>query len=714
MKPTANTTSPQGSPPHSLEPAGVALARQIASAIVCDRDWKDPACDMAYIGALAELVASLRLDDEAVTAAILHFPVRAGVLDIAAVNERFGRGIGTLVDGIMRMDAMEQLTGTTAKDRGTVENWRKMLLAMAEDVRVVLIKLADKLCQLRALSALPAGQQRLIAGDALDIFAPLANRLGIWRIKWEIEDLAFKHLEPELYRNIVSRLNEKRGRRQAYIREVIATLDGELRKYGIHAKIRGRAKHIYSIWKKMRRKQVDFADIFDTRAVRVLVDTVPECYNALGVVHTLWQYIPGEFDDYIATPKENDYRSIHTAVLGPRAKIVEIQIRTHEMEQHAELGIAAHWQYKEGEPKDAAYERKIAWLRQLLEWKDEIHEAEEFADYFRSETFQDRIYLFTPAGKIIDLPAGATPLDFAYTIHTELGHRCTGAKVNGRIVPLNTCLNTGERVEILTSKRAAPSRDWLNTSLAYVTTSRARHKIRGWFRKQDYDQNVANGRAVLEREFKRVGLSNINLEQLTQDTKYTRLDDLLAAIGQGDLKVGQLLAKLKKTDDATLPGGYSIPYPKADDGSSLVRVQGVGNLLTEFAGCCKPVFGDAIVGYVTRGRGVSIHRQDCANALRFQSAERERMLAVEWGEGEQTSFPVDAEILAFDRRGLLRDITTVLANDHVNVLSVRSHTDPASSRAVIRITMQIRDIQMLSHVLAKINQLPNVIRVRRR
>jgi GTP pyrophosphokinase len=570
---------------------------------------------------------------------------------------------------------------------------------------------------MRTLAALPEDKQKRIARETADIFAPLANRLGIWQIKWELEDLAFRYLEPVEYKKIAGFLAERRVDREAYVERFVATLGDELKKTGVAAEVNGRAKHIYSIWRKMQRKHKDFREIFDVRAVRVLVDDIRDCYAALGVVHSLWQYIPGEFDDYIATPKENNYRSIHTAVIGPEGKTVEVQIRTHDMNQSSELGVAAHWRYKEGARQDKGFDDKIAWLRSLLEWKDEVAGAVEFVDQFKSEVFSERVYVFTPKGNIVDLQTGATPLDFAYHIHTNVGHRCRGAKVNGQIVPLTTALKTGDRVEVLTIKEGAPSRDWLSPHLGYLRTSKARSKVQAWFKQQNYDANVTAGRQALEREFQRLGLSDVNYEKLAARFRFDKVDDFLAALGRGEVKPAQLLAAVQEYVQPTLaePAPAIATRPAgARKSPTGVSIQGVGNLLTRMARCCNPLPGDPVVGFITRGQGITVHRQDCPNALRHHNENEERLVEVTWGAEAGQLYPVEVEIVAHERAGLLRDITGLLANEKINVLAVNTLTDKGEHIARMRFVIEIPNVEILSKVLALLDQIPNVMDVRRR
>ncbi|MFV1997113.1 MAG: GTP diphosphokinase [Acidiferrobacterales bacterium] len=672
--------------------------------------------------AVAGILAELRLDYETIAAAILHDVVEDTEVTLKDVREQFGKTISDLVDGVTKMDLIQGIrtTGEPApREHAHAENLRKMLLAMAADVRVVLIKLADRLHNMRTLGSLPEHKQQRIASETMEILAPLANRLGIWQIKWELEDLSFRYLKPGSYKQIASSLKERRIDRERYIENFVGQLQTalEIEGVGVKAEVKGRAKHIYGIWKKMRHKNQDFHEIYDVLAVRVLVDSIPDCYAVLGTVHTLWQYLPGEFDDYIATPKENNYRSIHTAVIGPSGKTVEVQIRTRDMNQESEYGVAAHWRYKENAKSDESFDSKIAWLRQLLDWKDEVAEASEFVDQFKSEVFADRVYVFTPLGNVIDLPRNATPLDFAYQIHTEVGNRCRGAKVNGHIVPLTYKLQTGEKVEVLTVKNGGPSRDWLNPHLGYIKSPKARSQIQRWFRLQNYEHNVAEGRTMLERELKRMGYADVSFEKIARKLKQKNVDDMMAAIGRGDIKPSRAV---RTASELTETRGKEEPItPIVRDGSKPgpptgIRVQGVGDLLTRFAGCCKPVPGDPITGYITRGKGVTIHRQDCHNILNAISDNPERLVEVDWGGKLTGTYRVDIEILAFDRHGLMRDITTQLANETINVIAINTETNKDSNTAYMVITAEVPDIDTLSMVLARINLIPNVTEVRRK
>ena len=673
-----------------------------------------------HLLAVVEILDGLHLDHETLAAALLHDVVEDTTVTQKDIEKEFSPGIARLVDGVTKMERIsefQEMAQSSGQDHMQAESLRKLLLAMAEDVRVVLIKLADRLHNMRTLRHLDPGRQRRIAAETLDIYAPLANRLGIWQIKWELEDLALRYLEPAAYQELASQLDEKRAGREDYIHRVIELLAAELDTAGIQAKISGRPKHIYSIYRKMRHKQVDFSQIFDMRAIRVIVGAEKDCYAALGIVHGLWRHIPKEFDDYIANPKDNRYRSLHTAVIGPEGRTLEVQIRTEEMHRHAELGVAAHWRYKEGGTSESDYEEKIAWLRQLLEWQEEEHSASDFVDRFRSEAFQDRVYVLTPQGRIIDLPRGATPLDFAYAVHSEVGHRCRGAKVNGHIVPLTYQLNNGEQVEVLTTKQGAPSRDWLNAHLGYLHTSRAKSRVRQWFKQQDFEHNVSAGRSMLDRELHRLGITGLAVDKLADRFKYRQGDDFLAAIGRGDINTGQLAGAINEL----VPGKDRMPAARRRGARKQrarpaggVSISGVGNLMTTMARCCHPVPQDPITGYITRGRGVTIHRRDCGNVLRLQGDDLDRLIEVEWGQASEQGYVTDIAIEAYDRPGLLRDITAVLANEKINLNGVSTATDEQDGIARMRLSLEITDIKQLSRVLTLISQLPNVVEARRK
>ena len=670
---------------------------------------------------VAAVLAALELDADCQTAALLWTPPRPAALasvEQAAPAEQFGAAVSALVGGAERM---ADITGWMDLDRHSRavhgEGLRRLLLAMVEDPRVVLMALAERLQRLRDARSLSAPERARLAIAAREAWAPLASRLGVWQLKWELEDLAFRELQPEVYHQLAKRLQERRVVREEYIAEVVATLSERLREAGISAEVYGRPKHLYSIWRKMQLKHLEFERVYDVRAVRVLVDTLADCYAALGIVHGIWPHIRGEFDDYITAPKGNMYQSLHTAVIGPGGRTLEVQIRTHEMHQRAEHGVAAHWRYKER--RSAASERdvdqKIAWLRQVLEWKDVLEDpgAESHAE--GAPEGAARVYVVTPKGEVIDLETGATPLDFAYHVHTDVGHRCRGAKVDGVIVPLTYRLRSGERVEVLTGKTPAPSRDWLSPHLGYLRTSRARAKVRAWFRQQDHAQNVVAGRELYERELKRLGLPRTDPHTLVARFNLHDGDDLLAALGRGDISSGQLASALAPLLESTAEEApRSTRGRRTGDGSGGVTVAGVGDLLTQVAGCCKPVPPDDIVGYVTRGRGVSIHRRDCRNVLALRGEERARLLEVSWSGAGERVYPVAVHVAAYDRPGLLRDVTTLLANERINVVSVDMHTDRNRQMALMDLIVEVREVVQLSRMLERIGQLPNVVEARRR
>lgn len=707
----------QGRKPEEIEP----VRRALLLAEQAHRGHARPDGEpyLAHATAVADILVGLRMDHETLAAAILHDVLEDTTITLGDIEEACGASVAHLVDGLSKMNLIGEYQSTesaTRKDQIKAESLRKLLLAMAEDVRVVLIKLADRVHNMRAVKYLPVEQQRRIAHETLDIYAPLANRLGIWQIKWELEDLSFRFLEPAAYHEIAAALDERRVDRQRYIDEVLVTLHTELEAVGIRADVKGRAKHIYSIWKKMQRKGLSFHELYDVRAVRILVDTIPDCYHALGVVHMLWTHIPREFDDYIATPKENRYQSIHTAVMGPQGKVVEVQIRTHEMDKESELGVAAHWRYKEGGKGNANFEQKVAWLRQLLEWKDEENSAGDFIDRFKSEVFQDRVYVLTPQGEVVDMPQGATPLDFAYHIHTEVGNRTRGARVNGRMVPITYELKSGEQVEIITTRLGEPSRDWLNPHLGYLKTSRARAKVRAWFAQQAQERNLVEGRATLEKELRRFNIVDLPLEQLATQFGYRQLDPFLLAIGRGEINTSQIVRALQKQVVPEPPEEEILTTTSAvgkTQDAGGIHIGGVGNLLTTMAGCCKPAPGDAVIGYITQGKGISIHRRDCRNILNLPADRKARLIEVEWSGKQRQTYPVDIEVLAFDRQGLLRDVSAILSNEKVNVLAVNTATDKRDFSVRMRLTLEISGIDELSRVLGRIEQLANISEARR-
>ena len=704
-----------------LRAAGVARAADERVPSDSELSWDESSSCLRVGLEMAEILAELHVDQDGLVAAILYRAVREGKLANSIIADQFGAPIAKLIDGVLRMAAISRVKTERGLVLGQAEEQsdtvRKMLVALVDDVRVALIKLAERTCAIRSVKDHPEKRHKL-AREIADIYAPLAHRLGIGHIKWELEDLSFRYLQPDSYKKIARLLDEKRLDRQGYIESVIAELRGELEKADIKADFSGRAKHIYSIWRKMQRKGIGFSQVYDIRAVRVLVPEVKDCYAALGIVHGLWRNVPNEFDDYIANPKDNGYRSLHTAVIGPQGKVLEVQIRTFDMHEEAEFGVCAHWRYKGADSerkKVASYEEKIAWLRQVLEWHEETGgSAIDLTEQFSRA--QDRVYVFTPDGHVVNLTQGSTPLDFAYHIHTEVGHRCRGAKVNGRIVPLTYVLQTGEQVEILTGKENAPRRDWLQPNLGYIRGARTRAKVQSWFRQQAREDNIAAGRALLEKEFKRLALTSLDYKAVAERVRCATVEDMYSGVGVGSISATQVLhaaqSLLTKEEQVALPVLPALRKRTQKDAASAVNIRGVGNLLTHIAGCCKPVPGDAIVGYITLGRGVSVHRQDCQKALQLQYAEPERIIEVSWGD-EQSTYPVEIAVLAHDRQGLLRDITQLLAAERINVLAMNTLSDVANNTATMRLTVEIAGLDALAGLLGKLNGMRNIISVTR-
>lgn len=710
-------------------PERLADACELAETLELDaprhhRVWLSPGSSFRMGLEMADILGDLKLDQATLEAAVLYRAVREGLLSLEEVTKRFGAEVASLIEGVLQMAAISY---PLAPDHGMgqhnqQENLRKMLVNMVGDVRVALIKIAERTCALRQVKDAPREKCLQVAREVADIYAPLAHRLGIGQLKWELEDLSFRYLHEDEYKAIAKLLAEKRLDRDRYIHDVVETIKGLMEAQHIHRyDVDGRAKHIYSIWRKMKRKRIDFSQVHDVRAVRILVPEVADCYTVLGIIHSRWHHVPNEFDDYIANPKKNGYQSLHTAVMGPENKVLEIQIRTFAMHDEAELGVCAHWRYKghDTNAKSRSYEEKIAWLRQVLEWQDEVGGFGDLREGLSSDVAPDRIYVFTPDGHVIDLPRIATPIDFAYRVHTEIGHRCRGAKINGRIVPLTYKLKTGQQVEILTATKGGPSRDWLNPSLGYVRTSRARAKIQAWFKHQARDQNLDEGRALFDREMRRLDVEGLDLPKLAKAVNYLTAEDMYAAIGAGDLRIGQVLHQAQQlfgeTDDQeqlnrllAKPKRQSSKATKSD-----ITVLGVGNLKTSMANCCRPVPGEPIIGFITQGRGVTIHRQDCSNILQLRLDEPQRIIEVEWGERAQTRYPVTIEIQAWDRSGLLRDVTGLLGNEKVNVLAVNTLTDTDEGIARLRITLEVDGLESLGRLFSRIQQLPNVTEVRR-
>ncbi|MCZ6560317.1 MAG: bifunctional (p)ppGpp synthetase/guanosine-3',5'-bis(diphosphate) 3'-pyrophosphohydrolase [Gammaproteobacteria bacterium] len=668
--------------------------------------------------AVSDTVAKLTADPAIISAAALFPAISSECLTRDTVEAKFGGSIARLADQLVKLDRT-RIPGDIPRHGGLggdqAEALRKMLLTVVSDVRLVLVRVADQLYRMQSLKNSPVAEQRRAATETRVIFAPLANRLGIWQLKWELEDLAFRYLEPESYRRIASDLRERREDRETYIGRVQDLLQKELGKAGIKAEISGRPKHIYSIWRKMQRKGLAFDEVFDIRAIRILVGNVSDCYAALGIVHGIWPYVQGEFDDYIATPKENQYQSLHTAVIGPQAKPLEIQIRTEEMHEHAELGVAAHWQYKERGKHDRAFEQKVAWLRRLLEPVKDDASDEDFLSQVQNEIFEDRIYVISPRGDVVDLPANGTPLDFAYHVHTDVGHRCKGAKVNGRIVPLTYKLANGQQVEILTGKESGPSRDWLVPQLGFLASSRARIKVRSWFRRQDQKQNQRQGSSILEKELAKLGYKNFEHEQLARLLHFGTPDEMYIALGAGEITIMAVAGAIQRFEKPAEKFTLKTRKPRPDSrtGKGKVSVQGVGDLLTGFAGCCQPVPPEPIRGYLTQGRGVTIHRENCGNLLRLMVKRPERVLDVSWSGPQEELYPANISVLAYDRSGLVKDVTMLLADEKVHISSLDTLTDSTHNTAEIRLGIEVSGLDKLSRILHRLTSLPNVVSAKR-
>jgi GTP pyrophosphokinase len=664
--------------------------------------------------ATLDLIRELGVGHEAMAGAIVHALIECGVPANDPALAAFPADVRNLVEGQQAAERVWSIYAARGNTGGT-EGLRRLLLAIIRDLRVVFILLARQLVEMRAAAKRPDDERRALAQLTADIHAPLANRLGIWQLKWELEDLAFRYLQPDVYKRIAHLLDERRGDRESWIAESRSLLEGALAKAGIKADIAGRPKHIYSIWRKMQKKGVEFSDLYDVRALRILVDDIANCYAALGVVHSLWAYIPGEFDDYIASPKGNQYQSLHTAVVGPHGKTLEVQIRTQEMHRHAELGFAAHWRYKEGGGADASFERKIAWMRQLLEGKDAREDDAALLAGFKTEVIEDRVYLLTPKGQVIDLPRGATVLDFAYSIHTDVGHRCRGAKVNGRIVPLTFQPASGDRIEILTGKTIEPRRDWLSPHHGYLATHRAREKVRTWFKRIDHQQNLAAGRALLDRELKRLALHHANTDMLPARFQLRTQEELLEALALGDISPGQVARALH---ESLAPPPTETPFaptaPRAPmRGRDAIVIEGVGNLMTQLAKCCQPLPGDTVSGFITRGRGVSVHRADCKQLARLRERDPGRVIEVEWGERKELAYEVNVVVRGYDRKWLHKDITNVIAAANAHLIAINTQVDPRQGLAEMNFALRVTDFGQLSGLLARLATVPNVLEARR-
>jgi GTP pyrophosphokinase len=697
-----------------LPPEKVALVKEAYDFAAKSHEGQFRLSGEAYIEHPVEVASTLsesQLDASSLEAALLHDVPENCAVPIEEIEKRFGAEVAKLVDGVTRLGKIAWAGEDIARRESQARNLRKMLVAMAEDIRVVFIKLADRLHNMQTLAVMPPQKQQSISQETLEIYAPLAHRLGIWDIKWQLEDLAFRYLEPEKYKQIAKLIAARRVQRETFITQVIQMLKEEFEKSGLTAEISGRPKHIYSIYQKTVKYESigkHFDDIHDLLALRVLVSSVSDCYNALGIIHTLWHPLPDEFDDYIANPKPNGYQSLHTAVMWQGTTPLEIQIRTYEMHQISEYGVAAHWRYKEGEKGDIRFEERISWLRQLIDWHRDFSGAEEFMESVKTDIFNDQVFVYTPKGEIKDLPKGSTPLDFAYRVHTELGHHCVGAKVNGKLVPLNTRLSNGDIVEIMTVKAGkGPSPDWLRPNLGYVSTSGAREKIRQWFKKQERHENIQRGRELLEKELKRLGIKFSEKDELAKLFRFDNNDDFLAAVGYGGISPHTVAMKLVAQTEPP-----KVVTPSATAAKSLtssIKVLGVGDMLTRLADCCRPVSGDAIIGYITRSRGVTVHKQVCPNVI--HEKEKERLIEVEWGQAE-TVYPANVEVEAYDRVGLVRDITNVVAEEKVNIGSISfANKDDHTTSTILR--LEVKNLAQLSRMMERIEGLRGVISAQR-
>ena len=690
---------------------------------------------ISHCKAVASILSEMNVPPAVVAAGLLHDTVEDTDVAFEELKANFGSEVSDLVRAVTKLDTLPRVSkssGFISAENGpertrqmeepeeeeqwraelASENLRKTFLAMADDPRVVLIKLADRLHNMRTLRYLPPEKQKRIAQETMELFAPLASRLGIWQIKWDLEDLAFRYLDPPTYRDIAAQLDERRSEREKQMNRIIQEIEEIMSREGMQAEITGRPKHIYSIYRKMNRKGIAIDQISDLRGVRIVVDSEEKCYAAVGVIHSHWRPVPGEFDDYIAAPKPSLYQSIHTSVIYDDGKALEVQIRTPEMHRKAEYGIAAHWRYKEGQKRDPDFEQRVMYLRQMLDWQQDVSSAQEFVDGLKTDVFGDRVYAFTPRGDIIDLPVGATPIDFAYNIHTEVGHRCRGAKVNGKLVSLDHKLATGDQVEILTAKRGGPSRDWLNENLELVKTKRARAKIRRWFKQQERDQNVESGQEMIEREISRLDLGvEINYQELAETFRYDDPEDLFAAVGCGDISIGRVMNGLVTIIDGE-PTGFPTHYETefSRETSQDITVLGLKGLRNHLAGCCNPTPGDEIVGYITRGRGATIHRRDCTNMLNIN--DKERLVEVSWGSPART-FPVPVEIKAYDRDGLTKDIANVLSNNNISLSELRVDVDHSRGEAMFNLVLGVRNVSELRRILDLLVRINNVYEARR-
>ncbi len=697
-----------------------AASPRVRESLLALREWPLPAAAHAAHEAglaSAQIVAGLEADDDLIIATALHGLLEHHWIEREAAQNRFGETATRLARELNQLGSFGLPSGWAPErglDPGQAEALRKMLVAVVADVRLVVVRLAEQLQKMRAAKSLAGDVQQRLAVEAREVYAPLANRLGVWQLKWELEDFAFRYLQPAEYRRIAAALKSRRAEREDYLQRFETQLSAHLQAAGITAQISARPKHIYSIWRKMQRKQVPFEQVMDVRAARVLVGSIADCYAALGVVHSLWPFIPGEFDDYIATPKDNLYRSIHTAVIGPGGDAVEVQIRTHDMHAASERGVASHWRYKEGGRSDQAYDRKINQLRALLSPTDPAETSRDFLDRVRVDLFQDRLYVLSPKGEIVDIPVNGTPLDFAYQVHTDLGHRTRGAKVNGKMVPLNHRLKNSDTIEIIAAKAPHPSRDWLSAQSGYLASPRNRSKVKAWFRKQDENQSKTEGRALLERELQRLGVQTPPIPELLSELRLHSVDALHEALGAGDVSASQVVGAIQRILHAR-DENLAVPKPKrAKPSERGTAVQGIGNLLATYPKCCNPVPPEAISGYLAIGRGVSIHSQSCSNFIRIAARNPSRVLAIDWGKSAEGEFNVEIEVRAYDRRGLVRDISATIADEKISIRGMNTVTSKADNLAHMQFTLLISGLPQLSRVLSRIAQLPNIISARRR
>ena len=660
---------------------------------------------------VAARVLDMGSDRDTIIAALLSDPELRESLSIETIEEEFGDKVARLTKGVNQLNTLKDVSQARIDTPEQAEKLRRLLLAIVSDVRVMLIKLCYRAERLPLLKHEDYEQRQIVAQETMDIFAPLANRLGMGLLKWELEDLAFRALEPQVYKRVAKLLEEKRSEREAFIKQFTSQLETLLTDQEIKVSVEGRVKHIVSIWRKMQRKNLEFHQLFDVRAVRILVDSVADCYAVLGVVHTTWQHIPNEFDDYIANPKGNGYRSLHTAVVAEDGKIVEVQIRSFAMHEESELGVASHWRYKEGAKLDQRMESSISQMRDLLQGSAE--EVSDAISEISTELTSDRVYVFTPTGQVVDIPQGGTPLDFAYAIHSEVGHRCRGAKVNGRIVNLTAILKTGDEIEILTTRESRPSRDWMNKNLGFIKSAGTRSKVRNWFNHQDFEHNLLDGKSIYDRLLSKYSIHNANLKELVAHFKRKESDQFFADIGRGLITAPQIIGFLQAEPGQVDPFKKIKKEKQISTSRDDVNVHGVGNLMTQIAKCCKPVPGDEIVGFITINTGISIHKRSCSNILSLPEEKRQRLIEVDWGQKTGSVYPVEISMTAYQRTGLMQDISTILANLKVNLLSINSDTNKLDQMVYTRLTVEIHSVDDLVVIMEQLSQLPNVQDVKR-